>query len=287
MSPAAEVALVVQREIRKNVRSAKGLILLGLSLLGGVIVALAFNFVATTEREFIAKQLATLPPEAIADATEKVHREIVLRLGGSDEALGDALSKAPLALWGSFKGTVLCGPWLVALLGFDAVSGELQHRTVRFWTVRTRRVSYYVGKVLGLWAVVSLLTFFVHAIIWVVVIARGNTAGSVLEWGPRFWACTLPLSLVWCALVHLLGSQFRVPILALLMSIVGYFLFVIAWGLGINGKVPPLEFVYPNTYETWLIHPHLDRVFEGLGICLGCAVAYIAAGAAVFARRDV
>jgi ABC-type transport system involved in multi-copper enzyme maturation permease subunit len=287
MSPGSEVALVVGRELRKNVRSAKGIVLLGLSLLGGVMVALIFAFISAKEHEFIAKQLADAPPDVAADLTDKFHHQLILQLGGGDDALGDLLSKIPVALLGAFHVSVWVAPLLVALLGFDAVSGELQHRTVRYWTVRTRRVSFYVGKVLGLWAVVSLLTLLVHVFIWCVVIARGETAGAVIEWGPRLWLVTLPMSLVWCAVAQLVGSLFRTPILSLLVTGGSFFVFWIAYIAGASGKVPPLAYAYPNTYDSWLLHPHPDRVFEGLAICLGSAALYMAAGAAIFARRDV
>lgn len=287
MNPGAEVALVAQRELRKNVRSAKGIVLLVLSLLGGAIVALILAFFEKKKRELIASELASLPPEAAAELTNKIQREIILQLGDGDEALGDALVKAPGALLGALKVTVWFGPLLVALLGFDAISGELQHRTVRYWTVRTRRLSFYVGKVLGLWSVVSLLTLLVHALIWGIVIARGEAAGAVIEWGPRLWAVTLPISLVWCAIAQLVASQFRAPILSLLVTLGSFFVLWIGYVLALSGKVPPLLYLYPNAYDNWLLHPHPDRLFEGLGICLASAAVYVAAGAAVFAKRDV
>jgi ABC-type transport system involved in multi-copper enzyme maturation permease subunit len=279
MSPAVEVLLVAQRELRKNVRSAKGIVLLALSLLGGVVVALVLAWVEKMKRE----KLADMPPEAVAE----IQHQIVLQLGDGDVALGDALAKAPAALLGALKVTIWFNPALVALLGFDAVSGELQHRTVRFWTVRTRRTSFYIGKVLGLWAVVSALTLLVQLLIWGIVIARGETVGSVVEWGPRLWLVTLPISLVWCAIAQLVGSQFKAPILSLLVTFGAFFVLWIGFVAGASGKLPPLLYLYPNAYDTWLLHPHPDRFFEGLGICLVSAVAYLSAGAFAFAQRDV
>src|ERR1700733_10169129 len=101
MSPAAEVMLVAQRELRKNVRSAKGIALLALSLLGGVVVALVLAWFDKMKRE----KLAGMPPEAAAE----VQRQIILQLGDGDEALGDALAKAPSALLGALKVTVWFG----------------------------------------------------------------------------------------------------------------------------------------------------------------------------------
>jgi ABC-type transport system involved in multi-copper enzyme maturation permease subunit len=287
MNPAAEVLLVIQRELMKNVRSAKGIVLLALSILGGVVVALVLAWVTAKQHELLAERLSSLSPEDAAELTKNVQKQIVLQLGDGDEALGDALSKAPAALLGALKVTVWFGPALIALLGFDAISGELQHRTVRYWTVRTRRVSFYVGKVLGLWTVVSLLTLLVHVFIWAIVLTRGEKAGAVIEWGPRLWAITLPMSLVWCAIAQLIASQFRQPILALLVTFGSFFVLWIAYVAGASGKVPPLVYLYPNSYDTWLLHPHPDRLLGGLAICVVSAAVYITAGAAAFQQRDV
>ena len=234
MNAAAEVALVVQRELRKNVRSAKGIVLLALSVLGGVAVALVFAFIEKMKNE----KLHALPPEATAE----FQKQLILQLGGGDEALGESLSKAPAALLGAFEVTVWLGPMLVALLGFDAISGELQHRSVRYWTVRVRRPSYYVGKVLGLWGVVSTLTLLVHILIAHVDISRGGpavTAGDTISWGLRFWIVSRPISLEWCAIAQLIASQFRSPILALLVTFGSFFVLWIGLLLAASGRVPP------------------------------------------------
>jgi hypothetical protein len=247
------------------------------------VVALILAWLEAKKHELLSGMLNGLTPEQSAEA----QKQIILKMGDGDEALGEALSKAPGALLGAFKVTIWFGPALVALLGFDAISGELQNRTVRYWTIRTRRASYYVGKVLGLWAVVSALTLLVQLLTWGVLIARGESVGAIVEWGPRLWALTLPLSLVWCAIAQLVGSQFRAPILSLLMTFGSFFVLWIAYLLGATGKVPALVYLYPNAYDTWLLHPHPDRLFGGLAICLGSAAVYTIAGAAIFTQRDV
>ena len=81
-----------------------------------------------------------------------------------------------------------------------------------------------------------------------------------------FGLVTLPISLVWCGIAQLVGSQFRAPILSLLVTFGSFFVLWIGFVAGASGKVPPLLYLYPNVYDTWLLHPHPDRLFEGLGI---------------------
>lgn len=279
MSPASEVLLVAQRELRKGVRSGKGIALLLLSIMGGVATALLFAMADKVKRE----KLGELPPEAV----EGVRHQMTTMLGGGDEALGDALFKAPASLLYASKLTVFLGPLLVALLGFDSISGEVQYRTVRFWTVRSRRASYYAGKVLGLWTLVSATTLLIHVITWGIVVSQGEPFGKVIEWGPRFWLVSLPISLVWCGIAQLVASQFKYPMLSLLAIFGTFFLLWLGFLAGATGNVPAFYYTYPNVYDDWLLHPHLDKLFEGLGICVGSALVYITAGALAFRQRDV
>src|SRR5271155_1331253 len=123
MSPAAETLLVAQRELRTNLRSAKGVALLMLSLLGGGLAALLFAHGAK--------------PKPI-DLS-----------GTSVSDMGPAVV-AMFGLSAVLRATIWLTPMLVSLIGYDAISGELQNRSVRYWTIRSRRASFYVGKVLGL-----------------------------------------------------------------------------------------------------------------------------------------
>jgi hypothetical protein len=161
---------------------------------------------------------------------------------------------------------------------------------VRYWSSRARRESFYVGKVLGTWGVVASLTLLIHVLTWLIVIQRGETVGAVLEWGPRLWLVALPISLAWCAIAQLVGSQFRYPMLSLLATLGAFFVVWVAFLVSVNVVDSPLQYLnylYPSSFDDWLLHPHLDRVAEALGICFGSAAIYIAAGAALFRVRDV
>ena len=260
MSPAAETLLVAQRELRTNLRSAKGVALLVLSLLGGGLTALVFAHKAQPKPlDLSGTSVSDMAPAFIA----------------------------MLGLQTILAATIWLTPMLVSLIGFDAISGELQHRSVRYWTVRSRRASFYVGKVIGLWAVVAVVTLFMDALVWLVFLFGVKDAGDVLKIGPLLWLVSLPISLAWSAFASLVGSQFRQPMLALLMTWAAFFTLFIAYFMSRVTRLEALGYVYPNFYEDWMMGDDPKKAALGAILCVGLGVLVTTAGALAFARRDV
>ncbi len=279
MSPVNEIRLVVQRELRKNFRSAKGILLAALSLLGGSGVALLM----VKYQEFKRQDLGEVSPEMIHDFREKA----LLKAYG-DEKMAKSLAEAPEVLLALLLLTVWFTPLLVALMGFDSVAPDIQHRSVRYWTLRTRRWSYFVGKWAGLWATVSAVTFAMDLVIWIVCVARGEaTAGQTFSWGLRFWMTTLPMSAVWCGIATLVSSLFRNPILALLLTFASFFVIWLVYLIAMVAGADYVAYIYPNHYDHLLLAPQAHKLGAGLGACFGMAALYVAAGSFLFSKRDV
>jgi ABC-type transport system involved in multi-copper enzyme maturation permease subunit len=276
MNPLSEISLVLQRELRKNVRSIKGLVLAALSLVGGPLVA---YFVVRK----IHDELAGVTALELQQSQEDVYTKAF-----NDAVMGHYLSTSPPALVIMFILSIWLAPMLIALSSFDAVSGDVQHRTVRFWTVRPRRASYFVGKFLGAWATIGLITLCMHALMWIVAIGQGESAGTVISWGIRFWLVSLPISAMWCAVASFVASLVRTPVLSLLLTLgtffgIWFFGFLIARGF----KVEWMAYVYPNSYDILLLSPYVHKVATALGVCLGTSAALTAIGATLFQRRDI
>lgn len=278
MNPATEIGCVVERELSKNVRSAKGIVLFALSLLGGSSIALLM----TKFGQFVSKSTENLPPDAVASLREEALTRFY------DAPTAHALSTAPDLLLGLLPLTVGLTPMLVALMGFDAVAPDIQHRSIRYWSLRVRRPSYMIGKWLGLWATVSLVTLVMDGLIWGIGIARGEVAAStMLPWGVRFWLVTLPMSAVWCAAATFLSSLFRSPILALLLTCAAFFSLWVVYLIGAAKDFAPMLYIYPNHYEQLLLSPEPDKIFTALVACVAMTAVYVGAGALVLTRRDV
>ena len=148
MNPLLETWLVAARDCRKNVRSAKGLVMLGISLLGAFACTLKLP-----KFEDLLNNVQKLDTEQLHCAKAQVFGKLY-----GDEATGETLANAPIKLVILFFIAVWLVPLLVMIIGFDGISSDLQYRSVRYWTIRTRRPSYYVGKFLALWIIIGLVT---------------------------------------------------------------------------------------------------------------------------------
>jgi ABC-type transport system involved in multi-copper enzyme maturation permease subunit len=282
---------MVARELRRSVRSVKGIIIGILTLLGAFVASLVCVWMEGNDRD--AAKIAS------TDAYIEIKKAAIEKATG-DAAFASYAASIPTSLLVFLKITVWLGPLLIALVGFDLMSSELQHRSVRFWTVRTRRWSYFTGKMLGLWAIVALITLVLNVIAGTVAASRGYvTVGQLMTWGVRFWLVAVIISGTWAAIATVISSCFRTPILSLLTTFVAFFVmwmgsligfFVRARDMmesGVQKDMAWYEYLYPNTYDTLLLSPETTKVLTALGVLVGFIVLANAAGAALFQRRDI
>jgi ABC-type transport system involved in multi-copper enzyme maturation permease subunit len=291
LSPVIEIRLIVTRELRRGIRSAKGIALGALTLLGAFVASLACVWFEGADR---AKNSAESTQGYI-----ELKRQLIQEATG-DASLATYLAAIPTSLLIFLKLTVWFSPLLVALLGFDGVAGELQHRSVRFWTVRSRRWSYLTGKLLGLWTLVGLVALAVNLIAGTVALLRGYvTFGELVQWGTRFWLVAVVIAGAWAAVATFVSSCFRTPLLALLTTFTTFF---VSWIAGAGGfisrrrdAVDPgiaphmawYEYFYPNAYDTLLLSPDTTKVLTALAILLGFIGITLAAASFAFERRDI
>jgi ABC-type transport system involved in multi-copper enzyme maturation permease subunit len=279
MNPLVETWLVAARDCRKNVRSIKGLVMLGISLLG----ALASTFKLPKFEDAIA-DMKKLDTEQLTELKAQAFGKLY-----GDEATGHALAGAPMKLVFLFYVAVWLVPLLVMIIGFDGISSDLQFRSIRYWTIRTRRPSYYVGKFLALWAVVGLVTLIMQVIIWAVTISRGDaTASETFTWGLRFWATSLPITGAWCSVATLTSSVFRTPMLSLLTTGgVFFLLFFVGFVLGKWGDIAYLHYFYPNNFDGMILSADRNQTLQGLGVCFAYIVLLTGIGSWTLVERDV
>src|SRR5258708_12152906 len=105
MNPALEIWLIVARELRKNLRSAKGILLFVFSLLGGTGLSLLLLKLEELKRG----RLGDVPPEAL-----RAFREEAIAQGYGQET-AKSLANAPAVLLLALSITLLLRPPLLSL----------------------------------------------------------------------------------------------------------------------------------------------------------------------------
>ena len=300
MTPASEITLVAGRELRKSLRSVKGIILGILTLLGSVLAVLICIAIETVFRQKVGGMST--------EAFQQAYEEAAIK-GGTDSATAHYMAHMPISLTTFLKVLVWFGPLLVAILGFDSVSGDVQHRTVRYWTVRCRRWSYLLGKFFGLWGIVSVITLVLIVISSIAVAIRGYiSASDFFTWGLRCWLVSALIVGAWTAVATFVSSRFKTPLLALLTTFAAFFCMWLPefigwasrWGTAINESeesaaaarativnIRWYEWLYPNSYDELLMSPKPLRVLEGVGACTLYMIVFVGLASMLFAKKDV
>jgi ABC-type transport system involved in multi-copper enzyme maturation permease subunit len=300
VSPASEIALIAGRELKKSIRSVKGIILGILTLLGSLLAVLICIWLESNVRQDMGAESTQAYQDAYEQAAVKA---------GTDPGVAHYIAHMPLSLVTFLKVLVWIGPLLVALLGFDSVSGDMQHRSVRFWTVRSRRWSYLLGKFFGLWGIVSIVTLALTVLSSLAVLVRGYiTIGDFFTWGLRCWVISAMIVGVWTAVATFISSRFKTPLLALLttfgaffcMWLPGFIGWAMRWGSAIqqssNSKAAArnivtnihwFEYLYPNGYDDLLLSPKPIDFAKGAGACAIYMIVFVGLASALFAKKDV
>lgn len=290
VNPLLEIWIIVLRELRKNFRSVKGIALLALSLLGGGVLALAYAFLEQKKKEFGVGG---------KDMDLQAMRQQGLETFFGDKDIASYLAPSPEGITIATFCSYWLLPLLIAIVGFDGISGEVQHRSVRFWTARSRKTSYYIGKFVGLWLTVSAMLLVTHAIVWGVLIVFGaSNATAVLGWGLRYYITLIPVAGAWTGVAVLLASQFRAPLVSLLSVCTLFFVMFTADKVGMvvanfrkaGGQTDAknwINYIYPSAYDDFLLHPSPKMWGLGLALCAAFIVVTTGAGMTIFQKRDV
>jgi ABC-type transport system involved in multi-copper enzyme maturation permease subunit len=285
MNPLSEVALLVARELRRNFRSAKGLVLLALCALmaAGAAMALVGAEHAADELARHGRRGSGMAMSMVgAEATRKMLEQVY------SEAVADRLASVPRIVLTMMAGAVMFAPSFIAMLSFDSVSAELQFRGVRYWTVRMRRSSYFLGKVAGVFVVAATAVLVAQAIAWSIAISRGSSpVAETLTWGLILWVNVLPIVLAWCSMAVFVSALVRTPIVALMINFACNIALWVAWAAGRFPDRAWLQWLYPNHADRYLLSNDPIELLTGLGACFAFAAVFAIGGVVIFQQRDV
>jgi ABC-type transport system involved in multi-copper enzyme maturation permease subunit len=282
MSPVTEAGLTALRELRRNLRSTKGIAMFVLFFLGGAVPSVL-------QVIFLRLVNKGTGIELPLEARQQIFEEGLTKL--YDPATAKYLSTCPPVLFAFlFRGTLLFLPILILLIGFDQTAGEIQHRSIRYLAGRARRSSLVAGKALGVWGVIAIMTLVLHATVWTVMLVRGGDApGLVLSWGVRLWLFSVASAGAYVGLTALVSSLFRTPIVALFVGMGLLFVLWLASTIfGLFDATEAVTWAFPSAYESkLLVSPDPLHVLGGVAALLAWGAAMVAGAAAVVSRRDI
>ena len=281
MSPFAEAWLTCVRELRRNLRSIKGVVMGVLFLLGGGAASLIYIAVSSLLNRLQNGQ--PVPEEALHHARVELWTEVW------GKEIGEYIGASPLLFVALFKAVWWLIPFLTLMIGFEQICGDLQHRTFRYDAIRSRRSSIVAGKALAIWMVVSLLVLALNVFVWVVTVARGDARlAEALSWGGRFYAMSIAYIATWAGMTVLVSSFTRRPVISLFIGL------VVFSGIGICElatfaiqSLNQARYAFPGFYQEWLVTPNPAKVVGGLAILIAFGVAATAASAWIVNRSDV
>jgi ABC-type transport system involved in multi-copper enzyme maturation permease subunit len=288
MSIASEIQWTCLRELRRNLRSAKGIIMAVLVLLSGAAASLIYTAITRKVTERLA-QGGDVPMEAFRQSREQLWETTTI---------AHYLANSPLFLVGLFKVLWWLLPFLTLMIGFDQVCGDLQYRTIRYDIVRSRRWTIITGKALAVWAILSSVVLALNLFVWIVVVARGDEGiGVTLSWGGRFWLLEVVYIAAWSGITILVSSLTRRPILSLLMGMavvagltLGDLITYALKGASSDwwiSKLAPARFAFPGFYQEWVITPKAPEMVGAIAILLAFGAATTAAACWLVDRSDV
>ncbi len=282
MSPIEEAALTAQREIRRNLRSTKGIAMFVLFFLGGAVPSV---IQVLLQRSADGRRFAELPADLKREAFQVVLEKLTY-----DTPTATHLSYCPPTLFLIlYKGTLLFVPLLILLVGFEQIAGDIQHRGIRYLAGRARRSAIVAGKALGTWAVIAVMILVLHLTVWISMLIFGtDTVGAIAAWGPRLWLFSTVYAAAWVGVTALVSSFFRTPIVSLF---VGGALF---FGLWITHKIfafidatQGVTWIYPFAYVDLLESAEPLRVIGGVAALLAWGALMVVGASVVMNRRDI
>lgn len=285
MQVVSEVLLTFARELKRTLRSAKGVGGLALFLLGGAGVAITL-FSALDRAHYWNSETG------LRDGIRRQALEAMYEGDARKDAIVTYLMRMPEPVMAFYQIAAFFLAMLTMVWGFDSVAGDVQYRTIRYVTLRARRPSLVVGRWLALWVSGMVVTLIVSLILWAGLASKGVfPIGDVIHYGLRTWIATGTLALWYSALTIFSSSLYRTPVLALLTSgglaTLLFFLRHLSGASWAPGWLRAVHDAFPGSWDDRLIGPEFAQWGAGTGVCLLWSAVAIAAASAILSKRDV
>ncbi len=208
---------------------------------------------------------------------------------------GELLPVPPLML-GALWLFIMLLPFLGAMLSFDMISSELQHRTASFPLLRISRHTWYLGKLSAhtilIWGLTLLMLLVIIATGWWLL--PSFNIGAALKFALKTLLLIMPFSLAYMAVIALASGMAKSHFTALFTC---FALLTGLWLINLLGNAEidnafgtichALSYLTPNHYESWLWHPGISGLLQSIGIYSLFALAFTALGILLIEKKNI
>ena len=221
-----------------------------------------------------------------AAALQRAHSAAMVRL--YDRDIARALLDCPAVLVVAAIATFFFQPLFVLLAGADRLAGDIDTGSIRYWTVRAPRTGVLLGKTLGLWAVVSLLSAGVLLSMTVLaVIDVPRDWLWTLGWSGRILVYSAASALVYASLCTLLGVLLARPRLVLVVGMGVLFVMRIGRTALENHGAPKLALLLPGALDHLFLSPGAAPKLTAVAVTAVWSATLLGAAAVLFRRRSL
>lgn len=266
-----DIVTVARAEVAATFRGRKG-------------VALVLMLVALAAVPSVARLFG----QHSGSAVELQRAQVAALVRIYDVDIARALIDCPPVLVVVALATFFFQPFFVLFAGSDRLATEIDSGSIRYWTVRAPRAGILIGKALGLWAVVSLITIGVQAAITVVAIADGPKDWLwTLRWGGAIMVFSTATALVYASLCTFLGALLARPRLVFLLGLGLVFGLRVARMALRHYQAHTLASLFPGALDQLFLTAGAASKLLATGVVAGWSAVLLAGGALVFRRRSV
>lgn len=293
MEALRETLVIAGQDVKNALRSVKAIVFLALYALGALGSGAVVVWWIGKANKFVDQQISSLPTHmSAAQIAEAKHKALLQIMGHfvSDPKQVAYYIAIPVIVLFFFWVTRTFLPFLIALMSYDQVNGEVYNRSIRFTLLRSRRGSVVVGKIisnmvilLGITVVTNLLLVGLSA--WLIPDFKVSSALLPLL---RFWALTLPYALCFVAFLSLLSSLIRSPFVTVIVGFFGVLLMWLLLGLcAVWDLAHPARWAIPFAYNDWLSSYLPSHQIAGAAVFLGFGLLFAALSYLTLRMKDV
>jgi len=266
-----DILTVARREVGVTFRGKRGV------LLASILVGLA-----------AVPSLIRLMGQHSANATQLQRAHVAALVKIYDRDIARVLVDCPPALVVVALATFFFQPFFVLLAGSDRVASEIDSGSIGYWTVRAPRPGIVLGKALGLWAVVALLTVAVQAAITVVaVVDQPHDWSWTLRWAGEIMIYSCATALVYASLCTFLGVLLARPRLVFVVGMAVVFVLRIARTALRDRQVDRIASILPGSLDQMFLTTGAGAKLAASAVVAGWSAVLLLAAAVVFQRRSV